>query len=211
MAAPEICCVLSATAPLPRAQAERLESRGGLKVIEIYGSTETGSLAVRRTAEESNWTPYAGFQLSCGGDDYLADAPHLPAAVPLSDEIDIFADGRFSLLGRTGDMISIRGKRSRVSALNSVLIEAPGISDGTFLHVKRDDSDFLAIVVVPSTDTEHALPELKRAIRTYLLRHVESAFVPRKIVFLESLPRSPTGKIPKDKIAELNRLAGVSK
>lgn len=211
LATPEICCVLSATAHLPRALAKRLEDRGDIKVMEIYGSTETGSLAFRRTAHDDIWTPAAGFSLTPdGASDCLAVAPHLPEPVPLSDEVDIRPDGRFNLLGRTGDMVSIHGKRNRVSALNSILVEAPGISDGIFLHSKREDSDLLAIAAVPEPDCTLSSNEIKAAIRKHLLRYVEPAFVPKKILILEAIPRTPTGKVQNEKIGELAKVAGIS-
>lgn len=209
LAAPEICCVLSATAPLPLGQAERLEVRSDLKVMEIYGSTETGSLATRRTTHGETWTPSAGFRLKQTPQNCVAVAPHLPNPVPLGDEVEIKSDGRFVLLGRTGDMVSIRGKRNRLSSLNAILAEAPGIVDGVFLHVKKQESDLLAIAVVPHERSAQSEADLKQAIRRHLMRYVEPSFVPKRILILDALPRTPTGKLSNEKINVLAKKAGV--
>jgi len=206
---PEIRCVISATAPLPLVQAERLEARDDRQVMEIYGSTETGSMAIRRTAYEKTWQPVAGFALKMVSGECLATAPHLPATLPLGDEVEIGTDGRFTLLGRTGDMIGIHGKRGRVSALNSILIEAPSILDAIYLHFKHQDDDVLAIVAVADLSLGLSNKEIAVSIRRYLLRHVDPVFVPKRIIFLDTIPRSETGKVTNETICELTSLVGI--
>ncbi len=208
--APEICCVISATAPLPLVQAERLEAHGDRQVMEIYGSTETGSMAIRRTAYESTWQPVAGFALKMVSGECLVTAPHLPATLPLGDEVEIGTDGKFILLGRTDDMIGIHGKRGRVSALNSILIEAPGILDAIYLHSKHQDDDMLAIVAVADPSLGLSNKEIIASIRRHLLRHVDSVFVPKRIIFLDTIPRSETGKVTNETMRKLASLAGIS-
>lgn len=209
LAAPEICCVLSATAPLLPSQAERLEARRRLKVMEVYGSTETGTLAMRRMTQGEAWTPSAGFRLEQNLQNCVAIAPHLPTPVPLGDEVEIKSDGRFVLLGRTGDMVNIRGKRSRLSSLNAFLAEAPGIIDGVFLHVKKQESDLLAIAVVPYDRGAQSEAELKQAVRRYLMRYIEPSFVPKRILVLDALSRTPTGKLSDEQVNVLAKKAGL--
>ena len=166
--APEIICILSATAPLPYPLAKRLTTRSNLKVMEIYGSTETGSVALRETVLEEAWTPSTGFSVCENAQSYLVSAPHLPAPVPIEDDLKLRPDGRFTLLGRTGDMVNVRGKSSRLSALNAILSEVPELSDGLFLHAKRNDADQLAIAVVQNPDAKLAEDDLRAAIRKHL-------------------------------------------
>lgn len=210
MAAPEIICVLSATAPFPQALAKKLAARQDLKVMEIYGSTETGSMALRQTAYDEAWTLSAGFELhhqpsaAC-----QATAPHLPRPIALEDEIQQHPDGRFSLLGRAGDMVSVRGKRNRLAGLNSILSEVAEISDGIFLHDKRSESDALAIAVVPHKGSSLSEADLRAHLRRYLLQHLDAAFVPKKMLFLPQIPRSPTGKVTRATTIELLKQAGL--
>ena len=58
--------VVSATAPLPRDLASRIETRLGAVLIEFFGSTETCVIATRRTAREDWWRPYSGVRLQPG-------------------------------------------------------------------------------------------------------------------------------------------------
>ena len=209
LGATDIRGVISATAPLHHAQAERLEARGNLPVMEIYGSTETGSLAIRRTVEDKHWRPLAGFTLEQTPDGALARAPYLPKAIPLGDSIEIFPDGRFDLLGRAGDMVSVSGKRTTLAALNAVLIETPGLVDGVVLHQPQDGDDLLAIVAVRDPTARRPETELKLAIRHQFHRFLDPVFAPRRIRFADSLPRSGTGKIPAAENRRLFELAGV--
>ncbi len=64
-ALPRIRCVISATAPLHRGVAARVEE-AGCRLYEIYGCTEAGSLAWRRSAYDERWTPFHGFRLLSG-------------------------------------------------------------------------------------------------------------------------------------------------
>jgi len=209
LASPEIVCIVSATAPFSRPTAERLSQRDNLKVIEIYGSTETGSMAMRQTAFEEAWTLSAGFELQEDRHGYIAVAPHLTIPVALEDEIELHPDGRFSLLGRTGDMVSIRGKKSRLAALNSILSECSEIADGLYLHVKGKNNDQLAVAVVAKPDLNFSERELRGRIQRHLLRHLDGAFIPKKIVILDQIPRSATGKATHATTTELARKAGL--
>ncbi|MEP2716525.1 AMP-binding protein [Pseudophaeobacter sp.] len=209
LAAPEIICVLSATAPFPQALAQKLAARESLKVMEIYGSTETGSMALRQTAFEDAWSFSAGFELQKVQKTCLATAPHLPEPIALEDEIEQHPDGRFTLLGRAGDMVSVRGKRSRLPALNAILSEVAGIADGIFLHDKRSESDALAIAVVSPQDSSLSESEIRSLVRRHLLLHLDAAFVPKKLLFLPEIPRSATGKITRTTMLDLLRKAGL--
>ena len=193
---PEICGIISATAPLSRAQATRLEARGDLPVMEIYGATETGSLAIRRTVEGEIWEPLAGFTLDQQPEGCLASAPHLSENFLLGDAIDLLPNGTFRLLGRLGEMVSVAGKRTGLTALNEILVETAGILDGVVLHRRTEGDDLLAIVAVIDPSFGVSADDAKSAIRRQFRKHVDPIFAPKRISFVESLPRSSTGKIP---------------
>ncbi|MDT9071646.1 AMP-ligase, partial [Escherichia coli] len=54
--------VVSATAPLPVELAHLAEARLGAPLLEIYGSTETGQIATRRSAVTQEWTLFPGIR-----------------------------------------------------------------------------------------------------------------------------------------------------
>ncbi|MDT8345706.1 MAG: AMP-binding protein, partial [Thermohalobaculum sp.] len=189
LATPQIACVISATAPLHRDVARRIEADGGRKVFEIYGSTETGSLAWRRSAQTDIWTPLDGFEILPGPEAWYATAPHLDAAMPLGDEIAPLGDGRFRLLGRRGDMVSIAGKRQTLGALNAALATMPGLTDAVILSEPGDGDDRLTVFVVTDAGADRDLSPLRRAIRAHLIGFVDPVFVPRRIHRVARIPR----------------------
>lgn len=190
----ELSAVISATAPLPLALAERLEA-ADIPVFEIYGSTETGSLAWRRTAADPRWMPAAGFELADRPEGCEARAPHLEAPILLGDAVLQEPDGRFHLLGRIGDLVNVAGKRTSLGTLNAVLLETPGLADGLVLRHKRDEGDWLGVLVVPSQPWPSA-EDVRAAVRRQFRMHLDPVFLPQRIQLVESLPRSGTGKIP---------------
>lgn len=201
----EIRAVISATAPLSRSQAERLEARGDLAVMEIYGSTETGALAIRRTIDGEYWEPVAGFEVAQSAKGLLATAPHVPEQCELGDTVELLADGRFRLIGRSGDMINIAGKRSNLAALNSIVAEMPCLLDSVVFRESDNEDDQLAIAAVLDPCSGMSPTEGKAAIRQQFLDHVDAVFIPRRIYFTDRLPRTPTGKIDVGGFDELRR------
>ena len=208
-ALPRIRCVISATAPLHRDLACRVEE-GGCQVFEIYGCTEAGSLAWRRTAVDDLWTPMDGFRLTPGRGGWDATAPHLDGVVPLPDDIEAGtgAGGRFRLLGRRGDMVRIAGKRQSLGALNAALSMLSSVADAVLVRETGGEAgggeDRLRIYVVPALGGETEPEALSRLVRQHMLRHVDPVFVPRRVTVVAELPRGATGKLAAGDLAALS-------
>ncbi len=100
VALPPLAGIVSATAPLSRELAAEAETRFGAEVREVFGSTETGVFACRRTARDALWMPLPGVRVTPQPDGTVVHAPHLPVPVVLADLVETEADGRFRLCGR---------------------------------------------------------------------------------------------------------------
>src|SRR4030066_482514 len=68
LALPEIAGVVSATAPLSAQLAQDIEARCNAPLMEIYGSTETGQIATRRSTLTTQWQLLPGIKLLVEGD-----------------------------------------------------------------------------------------------------------------------------------------------
>ena len=200
---PQIRCVVSATAPLHRDIAVSLEADSVRRVFEIYGSTETGSLAWRRTATSELWTPMDGFMLTAVEDGWFADAPHLANGAVLGDGIELCADHQFRLLGRHSDMVRIAGKRQSLGALNAALATMPEIGDSVVIRETVDGEDRLSVVVVPDPKCALDADALRQAVRMHMRAHFDPVFVPRRVRIIDRLPRDETGKIAASDLAAL--------
>jgi acyl-coenzyme A synthetase/AMP-(fatty) acid ligase len=198
MAMPEVSLVLSATAPLSRELAAQAETLFGAPLHEIYGCTESGAIATRRTVEEERWRSYDGIRLEHRDDGAVAFGGHLAEAVPLNDVIELHSPERFTLRGRRGDLINVAGKRASLGDLNLQLTQIPGVDDGVFFMPEEAAGEvtrLMAFVVAPGRSEGELLSELRR--------RTDPVFLPRPLVFLDRLPRSETGKLPYARLAEL--------
>ena len=68
---PEIDLITSATAPLDQELARRVEARLQAPLLEIFGSTETGVIATRRTAQQEEWRLHPGHHARTRGRRHL--------------------------------------------------------------------------------------------------------------------------------------------
>jgi acyl-coenzyme A synthetase/AMP-(fatty) acid ligase len=195
--------VLSATAPLAPQLAAAVETRLRAPVLEIYGSTETGQIASRRTTESAEWLLYPGVRLSTETSGTWACGGHVEQPTPLADEIEILGEERFLLHGRTADLVNIAGKRSSLGYLNHQLNAIPGVIDGAFFMPDEKDA---AADAVTRLMAFVVAPDLKPpALLAGLRQRIDTVFMPRPLVLLPSLPRNSTGKLPREALQALVR------
>lgn len=184
---PELAGIVSATAPLDPGLAERAESQLGAALYEIYGCSEAGALASRRTSTDSVWTLYADVRLEPADGRFLVHAPYLDGPRPLSDRLQIEPDGRFILLGRSSEQIKLAGKRTSLAELNHHLLSIDGVEEGSFVVPDGTDVRLAAVVVAPDLQPAN--------IRRRLARLIDPVFMPRPLICVPHLERTGTGKL----------------
>jgi acyl-coenzyme A synthetase/AMP-(fatty) acid ligase len=189
---PAVGRIISATAPLSADLAAAAEQRLGAPVWEIYGFTEAGSVAGRRTVASQDWTLRGDFTARGEGGKQFVDWDAFNICIPFPDLVQILDPGHIRLQGRAQDMVNIAGKRASLSGLSAQLVEIDGVRDGVFWLPSEDAglgvvSRLMAFVVAPDTD--------EAQIRAALQKRLDSAFMPRSIVFVDALPRNMTGKL----------------
>jgi acyl-coenzyme A synthetase/AMP-(fatty) acid ligase len=191
--------VLSATAPLSPQLADAAEESFRAPLFEIFGSTETGQIASRRTTQTAEWTLFPGVTLSRREGHVWACGGHIDHATPIADEIEPVTEECFLLHGRTADLLNIAGKRSSLGYLNYQLNAVPGVLDGAFL-MPADEGDekvirLMAFAVAPGMSVAMLLAALRQRIDTI--------FIPRPLILLDALPRNSTGKLPRETLVAL--------
>ncbi|MCB1778219.1 MAG: acyl-CoA synthetase, partial [Candidatus Competibacteraceae bacterium] len=194
LAWPELAFLISATAPLSSRLAERAELIFNAPVLEIYGCTEAGSIASRRTLEGEHWLLYDGFQLA----GHCLLGAHLPEPTPLSDVIEVDGENRFRLLGRHEDLINLAGKRSSLAYLNHQLNEIDGVVEGVFIlpdEATTAMQRLAAVVVAPKLG--------ERQLLAALAERLDPVFLPRPLIRVAELPRNETGKVTRDALLAL--------
>jgi acyl-coenzyme A synthetase/AMP-(fatty) acid ligase len=198
---PPIALVTSATAPLDAELAAATERRLGTSVLEIFGSTETGAIATRRTAREQSWTLQPGVTLTAREAATGVEAPWLESPVLLSDVVELQSEDRFLLHGRNADLIDVAGKRASIADLTRRLLAIPGVEDAVVLQPEGVDHRsgavhrVAALVVAPKQSVA--------AIREQLGRSIDPAFIPRPLVRVAALPRNEAGKLVRSAILSI--------
>lgn len=198
---PALDLVVSATAMLPIELAREVEERTRAPLLEIYGSTETGQMASRRTVAERAWTLWPGVQLYATEDSWWARGGQLPQPTRLADLFTPLSAEQFLLEGRSADLVNVAGKRSSLAYLSQQLAAIPGVLDGAFF-IREDAAASVAgvirlaaVAVAPGLDPEH--------ITAALRERIDPVFLPRPLVLVEQLPRSDTGKLPQQRLRDL--------
>ena len=195
---PDLACLVSATAPLPLDLAQLAEAKLGVPLYEVYGCTEAGQVATRRTVVDSTWETYRDIRVYARGDEVFTHGGSVEIEAKLLDVIDVIDDEHFILHGRTADVINIAGKRTSLANLNFHLNAIPGVGDGVFFMPDEKDHSITrltALVVAPDLTPAQIIA----ALRT----RIDAAFLPRPIYFVDALPRNSTGKLPREVIAAL--------
>ena len=200
---PPVDLVLSATAPLSAELAAKAEAHCHARVHEIYGSTETGQIATRRTVDGPAWKLLPEVRLTQEDDISFASGGHVETRMALGDVIELLpadADGDFILKGRHADLINIAGKRTSLAYLNHQIAAIPGVVDAAFFLPEEEAVDGItrlaAFVVAPALDSRQLMAALRERI--------DPIFLPRPLLFLDALPRNSTGKLPRHELQALH-------
>lgn len=196
---PALQSIWSATAPLGTTLATECEAMFKTHIHEIFGCTELGTCATRRSTRDPAWRLMDEFNIDRDRDgNAFVNAAHLPSGAALQDRIEWVDARHFKLLGRGVDMINIAGKRASLADLNAKLLAIPGVVDGIiFLPENTEDAlvRTAALVVAPTLKREHLLDALRSQI--------DAAFVPRPLLLVDALPRNEVTKLPRAAVMAL--------
>jgi acyl-coenzyme A synthetase/AMP-(fatty) acid ligase len=193
--------LVSATAPLAPALAEEAERKTTARLLEIYGSTETGQLATRRTTETAEWTTFDGIVIHHRDATSIASGAQVEGHVPVNDVLELKDERVFILHGRTADMVNVAGKSTTLDYLNHQLLSIEGVDDGAFVvqgaatEGTGNTTRLAAVVVAPAHTAE--------SLQTELRRKIAPAFLPRPLKLVASLPRNGTSKLPREALLAL--------
>jgi fatty-acyl-CoA synthase len=219
--------VFCAGSQLPAAVATRAQDVFGEVIYNLYGSTEVAlaSMATPKDVREApasvgkpmlgsqikildehghpvptgstgrvfvgTGTPFEGY--TGGGQKEIIDGLLSSGDVGHFDR-----DGRLYIDGRDDDMIVSGGENVFPREVEDLLMTHPSVADAAAIGV--DDEEFgkrLRAFVVVRSGVKVTEDEVKAFVKDNLARYK----VPREVVFLEELPRNPTGKVLKRELA----------
>jgi 3-oxocholest-4-en-26-oate---CoA ligase len=187
--------VTSSAADLPSrffpAAATRVLTADGAEVTP--GSGQVGTLAFGGPIPEGYYKDAAKTTATfrtVGGTRYS-----MPGDLVTVDE-----DGAIRFLGRGAGVINTGGEKVHPQEVEDVLLAHPGVTDASVVGVSDETWGERVVAVVATPDETLTERELQDAVR----RRLAGYKVPRVILLVPALPRTPTGKL---ELAQIRRLA----
>jgi hypothetical protein len=201
--------ILSAGAPLPTSAAIQARDIFAAPVLEIYGSTETGTIAWRQRDErDAAWQPAPGVIVRQTDDKrILVKSPFLESEHEGSDRIRLLPDGRFDLLGRADRIAKIEGKRISLPEVEKRLLDQSTVAAASAIALPGDKPCLAAAIVLTERGARELAKEGRfrfgRRLRKELGAVLEPAGIPRRWRFVTALPTGPLGKVRMEDVLAL--------
>lgn len=110
-------------------------------------------------------------------------------------------DGYLYCIGRIKDQVNVGGRKFHPADVESVLSTLPGVKEVAIIAHPDNQSNLGEIpyaFVVPN----EGILLTKRQVQHFLLGRVESFKIPRQVIFVDKLPRLPSGKLLRDELRE---------
>ncbi|MCJ2121107.1 AMP-binding protein [Methylobacterium sp. J-077] len=166
---------------------------GGLSAMtEVYGSSETAGVAVRRWPDASyRLMPHWRF-VEPVSEDAPAIVDRSGRSVALPDGIRLQGGDRFRLADRLDGAVQVGGTNVFPDQVAARLRERPGVREAVARLMRSEEGSRLKAFVVP--DAEVDLTELRTALYAWIEAALPVAERPMAITFGPRLPKSITGK-----------------
>jgi O-succinylbenzoic acid--CoA ligase len=175
-------------------------------VVATYGMTETGGGVV-----------YDGFPLD-GVEVRVADDGRISLRGPTLlrayrdgtdpkdsrgwlDTGDLGAlgpDGRLTVFGRSGDMIVTGGEKVWPTPVEQALLRHAAVADVAVAG--RPDAEWGQRVVAYVVPCDRAAPPSLESLRATVKEQLPAYMAPREVVAVDSLPRTPLGKVQRERL-----------
>ena len=197
---------LSSAAPLDSEDAAFFLEKTGLAITEIYGSTETGGMAIRsQESKDDAWEPFACLDWKilsdrlCVRSDFVS--PDLPCDTEgffmTADRVAKAGENRFRFLGRADHIVKIAGKRVDLEEVREKIRRIPGVRDAYVAAVPLTGARQAEIAALVASDL--TVRELRAAIRS-----MDDPYGrPRRIRVVKAIPVLSNGKIDRQRIDQL--------
>ena len=221
--------ILSSSSHLPETLRTELETTLGVPVLEFYGLSEAGVMAANPAPPARRKPGTAGLVArnelairSHDGDPAPVGevgeiAVHGPSVTPgYINDIDgsvtkfrdgwlatgdlgfIDSDGFLTITGRTKELINRGGEKVSPYEIEKALLLHPSVSEAAAFpvpHSRLGEDVAAAAVLRPAADATPA------ELREFLCGHLAAFKIPRRFVFVDDIPKGPTGKIQRYKLA----------
>ena len=217
---------ITAGATLQPETAARFRAVYGRPVHVFYGSSETGGICFDREGgageRGSVGTPVEGVRVRLAGDDgdpaageapesgvvvvespavaagYLpADPARLGAGRFRTGDFGAWRGGELHLVGRTDDLINVRGKKVNPREVEAVLAGLAGVREAVAFGTEQAEPILRVVVACDPGDVTPG--RVLDWCRDRLAEHK----VPRSVVLIDEIPRTSRGKVDQEAVRSL--------
>ena len=210
--------IFSSGGPLDKNISLEIQRTIGIAPIEIFGSTETGGIAMRQQAPANAvpFMPFFNVQLrrnDKGGMEVASPwVGHTDKWIETGDRIELTDNGAFFIQGRYDTIVKIAGKRVSLTEMEKTCRDMPEIEEVRIIQYQdelRESRGVLAAIVVLSADIEIPQNAAKRKLvqqfKTRLKRRFDLVTLPRYWRFVAALPHNQQGKVTRQLLEETVR------
>ena len=232
---PSLRTFLCAGAPIPGPLVEKAGAALGAKVVSAWGMTEMGAVTLTRLddADERSFNtdgfPLRGTELKVLDHDDRPAAPGVTGRLfvrtssgfagylsrPHWNGVDadgwfdtgdmayVDARGYLRIAGRSKDVIIRGGENIPVVEIEELLYRHPQISDVAIVAYPDPRlGERACAVVVPKPGAHVGMPDLVDFLKTH---KVALQYIPERLLILDSMPKTPAGKVQKFRLREIVR------
>jgi len=228
-------CFLCAGAPIPSALVEQARKTLGAKIVSAWGMTECGAVTLTRIEDDdersvnTDGCPLPGVELRVVDADGQRLPPDRPGALQLrscsnfggylkrpqlnatdadgwfdtGDMARIDARGYLRITGRAKDVIIRGGENIPVLEVENLLYRHPAIAQVAVIAYPDERLGERASAMVVTKPGETL--DFQGMVEFLKAQRIALQYIPERLIVLDTLPATPSGKIQKFRLREMLR------
>ncbi len=192
---PESVDGVTSTAPCPPDLKAGLMEQGLSSFTEVYGSSETAGVGLRRWPETRyrlmpHWRPLDANDANDAKGTLLIHDSGLQVSV--EDHLEFYEDGSFTLAGRTDAAVQVGGTNVYPKRIAELMRSQPGVLDAVVRPGTTEGGNRLKAFVVPQWGIKPE--ELRAQLETWANSNLIPAERPKSLTLGSALPKDQMGK-----------------
>jgi len=219
-----LCC--AGGAPVPTNIMKRFKRRYGLDIVQFWGLTEATAYLTFQPVDGtgklgSTGKAMPGWEVKIVDDNGKELPPNQPGEIIVRGPImkgyynnprvtaetirdgwlhtgdigRVDEDGELFILGRKKEMIIAKGQNIYPSDIEDVLYTHPKVAEAAVVGIPDELRGEVIRAIISLKAGEVAT---EQEIKRFCLEHIANYKVPKQVIFLDSLPKTATGRIRKE-------------
>lgn len=193
---------ISSSGPLEPHEASAFEEKYSTRLTQLYGSSETGGIAIR-SGGSCVWTPLDGVRILeddgvlCVESPFVSSTVYdetfisIPSPFRTTDIVEMAENG-FKITGRASELVKIGGKRLSIVEIETFLEKMEGIEEALGFveyHPEQLRGESLTLYLAGDETKIH-----KTLLKKALHDHFGGIHIESKIVMVKKIEKTAMGK-----------------